>query len=292
MKGVWAAAVLVLAGCSALKPPATGAFLDPTLGSLVPSDTVLMVDTRVELLVDTPVYQKYLAGKIPAIEQYVKATGVDAADKKLWNVLFVSNGKRGILLARGKFSEPLMEPDVSKYGGRRLDYKGLTMFGEEDQAVLVVNSSTLAMGSGDALRALVEERNSIKQPPLGLVALMKDIPRGAQVWGVYGGGNPGRGAELGLAGNLANLNRVVRMVGSGSFYFDLNKGVNGVVTGNAAGPAQAQELRDSLEGLKALVKMSAPKNQAAVEAVSVTLQDQRVQVSVNAPAELLNLFVK
>ena len=53
--------MLLLAGCSR-KPAETSVFIDPQFAALVPPDTTLLVGLRVENLVKTPIYQKYLSG--------------------------------------------------------------------------------------------------------------------------------------------------------------------------------------------------------------------------------------
>ena len=65
-------AVLLLAGCSP-KPAETSVFIDPQFASLVPADTTLLVGLRVENLVKTPIYQKYLSGgKISIVDRIAR----------------------------------------------------------------------------------------------------------------------------------------------------------------------------------------------------------------------------
>jgi hypothetical protein len=88
---------------------------------------------------------------------------------------------------------------------------------------------------------------------------------------------------------MANVNKMLGMVESGDFYFDLSKGVTGLATTNSAG---AQQLQDALNGLIGLAKMAAPKNQALFEGIRVSSEDRRVKIAVDAPPELLELFLK
>src|SRR5712691_3920812 len=119
---------LVLSACRA--KPAGGVKVDPALVTLVPADTVLLVGTRVEALEKTPVYQKYLADRqVLQIEDFAMQTGIDPR-KDLRELLFVSNGKQGVLLGRGKFANQA-EPHV---------------IGNAQTAVAFINSSTAAVG--------------------------------------------------------------------------------------------------------------------------------------------------
>ena len=87
---------LVLSACAAKPAPAPGVKVDPALATLVPADTVLLVGARVEAL------QKYLADvRFQPLEDFAKQAGVDPR-KDLLELLYVSNGRKGVLLGRGK----------------------------------------------------------------------------------------------------------------------------------------------------------------------------------------------
>jgi hypothetical protein len=279
-------ALLLLAGCSR-KPAETSVFIDPQFASLVPPDATLLVGTRVEHLVKTPLYKYYLAGKIQSIDKFATGTGI-SVEKSLWNVMFVSNGRQSFLLGRGKFADELMAPDLSRPGVQRFSYKGLILFGDEREALMFINSSTAAIGETAVLRSLVDQRPAMRGPPARITALMKEIPREAHFWGVYTGGP----IDLPLTGNMANANKMLGMVDSGDFYFDLSKGVNGLATTNSAGANRAQQIEDALQGLIGLAKMAAPKNQALFDTLRVNRVDSRISVAVDAPPELLDFVLK
>ncbi len=283
-------AVLVLGGCS-YKPAQTSVFIDPQFGALVPPDTTLLVGLRVEHLVKTPLYQKYLSGgKIGVIEEFARGTGINP-EKSLWNLLLVSNGRDSFVLGRGKFADELMAPDFSKKGVARFGYKGLTLFGDEQQAMLMVNSSTIAMGGTPILRGLVDGRTSFKGLPERLSALTKQVPYETQFWGVYGGGS----LDLPLTGNLANVNKMLGLVGNGIFYFDVTRGVTGTITGIAANAQDAQQAHDGLAGFLGLGRMMIPKNQPnlarALDGIQVTQDGQRVSVKIIESDELAGALV-
>jgi hypothetical protein len=282
-------ALLLLAGCSR-KPAETSVFIDPQFASLVPPDATLLVGTRVEHLVKTPLYKYYLAGKIQSIDKFATGTGI-SVEKSLWNVMFVSNGRQSFLLGRGKFADELMAPDFSKRGVERFGYKGMTLFGDERQAMLMINSSTIAMGETETLRALVDQRPSFQGLPARLSALTKEIPRQTQFWGAYAGGP----VDIPLTGNLENVNKVLGLVGNGTFYFDVSDGVTGTVTGVAASVQDAQQVHDALEGFIGLGRMMAPKNQPELtrvfDGLRVLQEGQRISVKIAETEELAEKFV-
>ncbi len=283
-------AALLLAGCSP-KPAETSVFIDPQFASLVPPDTTLLVGLRVENLVKTPIYQKYLSGgKISIVDRIARRTGINA-DKSLWNLLLVSNGKQSFVLGRGKFADELMAPDFSTKGVRRFGYRGFTLFGDDQQAMLMVNSSTLAIADTPTLRWLVDQRSSLTGLPARLNALTKEVPRQTQFWGAYLGG----AVDLPLAGNLQNVNKVLGLVASGTFYFDFTEGLQGTLTGVAANAQDAQQVHDGLEGFLGLGRMLAPKTQPQLarvfEGIHVVQEGQRVSVKITEPEDLAGILI-
>ncbi|MSV35226.1 MAG: hypothetical protein EXQ47_06450 [Bryobacterales bacterium] len=288
-------AVLLLGGCGlsgcTARRQETSVFVDPQFATLVPPDTTLIVGTRVEHLVKTPLYEKYLGGgRINIIDRVARGTGIDP-EKKLWNLLYVSNGSKSFVLGRGKFADELMAPDFSKPGVRRFSYNKTMFFGDEQQALMLVNSSTIAIGETDTLRALVDQRPSITGLPPSLAALTKEIPYQTQFWGAYAGGP----VDIPFTGNLQNVNRVLGMIGQGVFYFDLTQGVTGMVRGDARTAQDAREVHDALEGFLGLGRMLGPKSQPALlrvfDGIHVAQDGPRVTVNVQEPADLAGEFL-
>jgi hypothetical protein len=283
-------AAFALAGCSPL-PTETSVFIDPQFASLVPADATLLVGLRVENLVKTTIYQKYLSGgKISIVDRIARGTGINA-EKSLWNLLLVSNGKQSYVLGRGKFADELMAPDFSKKGVRRFGYRGFSLFGDDQQAMLMVNSSTIAVADTPTLRRLVDQRSSLTGLPERLAALTKQIPRQTQFWGAYLGG----AIEFPLTGNLQNVNKVLGLVSNGTFYFDFTDGLKGTLTGAAANPQDAQQVHDGLQGFLGLGRMMAPKTQPQLarvfDGIQVVQEGQRVSVKVTEPEDLAGIII-
>jgi hypothetical protein len=283
-------AALALAGCSPL-PTETSVFIDPQFASLVPADTTLLVGLRVENLVKTPIYQKYLSGgKITIVDRIARSTGINA-EKSLWNLMLVSNGKQSYVLGRGKFADELMAPDFSKKGVRRFGYQGFTLFGDDQQAMLMVNSSTIAVADTPTLRWLVDQRSSLTGLPQRLTALTKEIPRQTQFWGAYLGGP----VDLPLTGNLQNVNKVLGLVSQGTFYFDFADSLKGTLTGVAANPQGAQQVQDGLQGFLGLGRMMNPKTRPELarvfDGIQVVQEGNRVSVKIAEPEDLAGTLI-
>ncbi len=267
-----------------------GPKIDPALATLVPDDTTLLVGTRLEALERTPVYQKYLADRtFPQVEDFAKQTGLDPK-KDLWELLFVSNGKNNVLLGRGKFANE-MEPRLEKGGAKRFGYKGYNLIGDEKTAVVFISSSTAALGPTESLRFLLDQRGTSKGPPAALAALMKDIPSDAQFWAAYTGGP----VDLGFGGNLANVTKLVSFIQTGSLYFDLRTGLNGVASGECSSDQSAEEVQGALKAIIGLGRLNTPANQpelqAAYDGLRVTLQDRRVKLYIDVPQNVVDQFL-
>jgi hypothetical protein len=243
------ASVIAMAGCSS-HPAPKRVFVDPGLAPLIPPDTTVLAGIRVDLLAKQPAFA-YLE-KQRAVRRFVEITGIDPK-KSLWQVLFVSNGGGGLLLGRGKFANELIAPDVQRYGapGGRFDYKGLSMVGSEQDAMVFINSSTTAIGAAPALRALVDALPRQHDVPERFAPLLAEIPLEAEVWGAYAGGP----VDMDLPGNLVNLRKVFALLQSGEFYADLDQKLHLNAAGTSPTEQSAQELHDALQGLMAIAQI-------------------------------------
>jgi len=281
-------AVLLFTGCA--RKSAVGPKIDLALETLVPDDTTLLVGTRLEALERTPVYQKYLGGRnFPQIEEFARQTGLDPK-KDLWELLFVSDGKHNVLLGRGKFANE-MEPRLEKEGVTRFGYKGYNLLGDEKAAVVFINTTTAAIGPTESLRFLIDQRGTSKGPSAALTALMKNIPPEAQFWAVYAGG----AFDLGLGGNLANVTKLVGSIESGSVYFDLRTGLNGVAMGDCSTDQSAEDVEGALKAFIGLGRLNTPPNEkellAAFDGMRITLQDKRIRLYMDVPQDAVDQFI-
>ncbi len=281
-----------LSACS-LRPPDTGVFVDPALAPLIPADTTLIIGARVEKLAQTPLFAQAL--QFDMIGGFAREAGVDAGTR-LWQALLVSNGSRAMLLGKGKFTNGIIAPELARKGASRFAYHGMNLFGDEEKAVLFVNGTTAVWGDTRMLRDIADQKLGGSGPPPRLAALMKNIPRETQMWGVYAGGP----LNLNLTGNLQNLNKLLTLAGSGSFFFDAVNGVTGTVTAVAANAQDAGQMHDALEGMIGLGRMMSPKNQPdaarAFDGIHIQQDGQVVRVQIAEPEDvaekLAGLFAK
>jgi len=268
--------------------------IDPSIETLVPPDTVLLVGTKLEALLKTPVYQQNFANReIPQIRDFAEKTGIDPR-KDLWELLFVSNGKSSVLLARGKFADEMMEPQLERHGAPRFGYKGLTLLGTERGAVALINSTTAAAADAQALRTLIDERGSSRGPPAPMAALISQIPANAQFWAAYGGGPIH--LPFDENSNLGNLNRVLASIQTGTLWFDLSSGLSGLADVTCASDDGAQKLEGALKALIGIGRLSVPRDQPelaqAYDLITVTQESHRVRLHIDVPQSLVDKFLR
>ena len=153
---------LALVSCKPKQPDVL--HIDPALESLVPADTVFVVGANLEAIRDTPVYQKLLSRMpLPQLDQFTRQTGLDPR-KDLSQILSCSDGKHGLLLARGKFNRSDLEARLQKQGAAPMSYKNYQLFGTEQAAVFFLNDSTGIAGPAAQLRAIIDQPASGGMP--------------------------------------------------------------------------------------------------------------------------------
>jgi len=155
----------------------------------------------------------------------------------------------------------------------------------------MVNSSTIALADTPTLRWLVDQRSSLTGLPASLTALTQQIPRQTQFWGAYLGG----AIDLPLSGNLQNVNKILGLVASGTFYFDFSDGLRGTFTGIAANPKDALQVHDGLQGFLGLGRMMTPKTRPELarvfDGIQVLQEAQRVSVKITEPEDLAGTLI-
>jgi hypothetical protein len=285
------ASVLALAACSHKQE---GAKVDASLNTLVPQDTVLLAGTRLEALLKTPVYQRNFANRqFSQIDEFAKRTGLDPR-KDLWELLFISNGHQSELLARGKFGDEMMQPKLQKEGMQTFGYKGMTLVGNDRGALMAINPTTAALGDIESLHHFIDQRDVSHGPPPAMTALLAEIPPAAQFWGAYAGGPIH--LPLDDAGMLANVNKLLSTVQTGTVYFDLSTGISGVASATCANSEGAENVAGALKALIGLGRLNVPKSQPDLaqvyDMIRVTQESTRVKLYIDVPEAMADKFLR
>jgi len=286
---------LALAGCGKTPP---GPKIDPALSSLIPPDTILLAGARLDKLQETPIYKKHLANRaVPLIDDFPKQIGLQVKREDLWELLLISDGKQSVVLGRGKFANEA-EPRIERPGGTRFGYKGYNLVGDEREAVLLVSPSVIGFGATAALRSLIDNKGKSNGPPSNLAEQLKQMPAEAMFWSVYGGGV--NALPFNLPGDMANVNKIISSIQSGSMYLDLRTGVNGLATGTCGSDEQAKGLYDALHALVGLGRLTVPQGQPGkarpemgriFDGLRVTQASHKVNIHIEEPEELVNTLL-
>lgn len=256
-----AALAVALSGC---KKTSGGALVDPALSVLVPADTTMLVGIRVEDLLKTPIYKKYLADRALApLDDFSKQFGIDPR-KDIWELLFISNGKESVILGRGKFpSEPEQRFPSELQGATRTNYRGYNLIGNDQTSLVLIGATVAGVGDTAGLKRILDARAQTNGPPAVLAARMKEVPVTAGIWSVYAG-SPIT-VPAGASANVGNMVKILNSIQSGAFYMDLRTAVSGKATGIAATDAAAKELYDSLRGLLGLGRLMGAKDDVKMQ---------------------------
>ena len=278
---------LFITSCVSTPP---GPKIDPALASLIPPDTILLAGARLDQLQKTAIYQKHLANRpVPVLDDFPKQIGLQVRRQDLWELLLISDGKQSIVLGRGKFADEA-EPRIERPGATRFGYKGFNLVGNEREAVLLVSPTVIGVGPTPALRSLIDNKEKSNGPPASLASQLKQMPAEAMFWAAYGGGVTK--LPFNAPGDMANINKIIASIQSGSVYLDLRTGLNGLATGNCGSDQDAKTLYDGLRALVGLGRMAIPKDQPEkgkmLDGLRVTQESHQVNIHIEEPDELVS----
>jgi hypothetical protein len=188
----------------------------------------------------------------------------------------------------------MMQPKFEKEGMQTFSYKGSTLIGTDRAAMLLINPTTAALGDIPSLHSLIDQRSISHGPPPAMTVLLKEIPPDAQFWGAYAGGPIHLPFDNGSV--LGNLNKLLATIQTGTVYFDLRTGVNGVAAATCANDDGAQEVAGALKALVGIGRLSVPKNQPDLaqvyDTIRVTQESTRVKLYIDVPEVMADKFLK
>ena len=287
-------AAICLSSCSSARRGSP--FIDPAIEMLVPADTIFIIGANVDAIKNTPVYQKLLSQvDLPQLNEFTQQTGLDPR-RDLQQLVSVSNGKTGVLMARGNFKEGDLGPRLEAKGAKRLGYKGFNMFGDERGAVLFVNASTAAAGATDELRRMIDQRNT---PERGLPPALRDqiraLPETDQIWAALTGGLQGINVGVPQDSNLGSILQALRGIQTIRLGIDLRSGFDAQADATCQTERDAKHVHDMVKGLVGIGRLSTPDNQPEMlklyDAIKVTQQQNHADVTAQIPTEQVDRFL-
>jgi hypothetical protein len=276
--------------CTRTSPIA--ARIDPALAALIPNGTKYLMDVRLDKLKDSGVYQRHFKERFSEqFDEFARNTGLDPR-KDLWEILICSDGKRTVMMGRGKFAIADLEPRLEREGAKRFRYKSYNFFGDDERAGAFINVSTALVGSTEMLKEIVDRNNNPSIPP-SLQPLIEAVPPGTQIFAVFDG-LPMQIPEM-KDPNWANLARVANSVESGWMALNLSRGLNATLTANCKDPQVAEGLHGAARGLLGFARLSTPNDQhevlQAIDSVDIRMEQSKVRVSANLQEDVVDTFI-
>lgn len=293
MRPLWTGILcLALAGCRAKQPDSVR--LDPALEALIPADTVFVVGGNVDAVRETPVYQKLLSRvPLPQLDEFTRQTGLDPR-QDLSQILSCSNGKNGVLMARGKFNVADLETRLQARGAPRFRYKNHSLFGSERLAFLFLNASTAVVGPSAELRSIVDRGSGGGLPP-ALRDLVRTIPASDQIWAALTGGLQSLNLAAPQDSNLANVMSTLKSIDTATIGMDLRNGIGLMAEVTCKTERDAKFVHDMLKGVVGIGRLNTPDNHPELlqlyDAIQVTAQQNHTTVTAQIPTDLADRFL-
>jgi hypothetical protein len=293
MRALWAALLcFALAGCQARKSESL--HIDPALESLVPADTVFVAGANVDAIRDTPAYQKVLGRMpLPQLEEFTRRTGLDPR-KDLTEVLSCTNGKSGLLMARGKFRPQEVEARLEANGAKRVAYKKYSIFGDERASIFFLNASTAIGGPAAELRSIIDKTGG-RGLPAPLRDLLRSVPANDQIYAALSGGLEGLNLAIPQDSNLGNMTSALQAIDSATMGMDLRSGIAVTAEVSSKTERDAKFIHDMVKGFVGLGRLNTPDSHPELlklyDAIKVEQQQTHTKVMADIPADLADRFL-
>jgi len=295
MRAVWvAAACLALGSCQPKKQESLR--IDSSLEAMIPAGTVFIAGADIDAIRDTPVFQKLLGRMpLPQLDEFTRQTGLDPR-KDLSRVISCTNGKTGLLMARGKFNVGDLERRLETRGAQRSTYKNRNLFGDERMAIYFMNGTTAIAGSVADLRSLIDQGSGGGRGlPPALRDLIRTIPANHQIWAALTGGLQGLNIGIPPNSNLENIVNALQSIDTATVGMDLSKGFDLIAAVTCRTGRDAKFVHDMVRGMVGLGRLNTPDNHPEFlklyDGIKVTQNQTHAQVTAEIPADLADRFM-
>lgn len=285
---------LALTGCAEKKSASLR--IDPSLEALIPSDTVFVVGGNVDAVRATPVYQKLLGRvPLPQLDEFTRQTGLDPR-KDLSEILSCSNGKSGVLMARGKFNVADLEARLTARGAHQSSYKNHTVFSTSRLSFVFLNASTALVGTLDELQAILDRNGAAGGGlPPALRELIRSIPADDQIYAALSGGLQNLNLNVPSDSNLANVLSALKTIDTATIGMDLHSGFGLNAQLTCKTDRDAKFVHDMVKGIVGFGRLNTPDNHPEFlqlyDAIKVSNAQNHTQVTAEIPADLADRFL-
>jgi hypothetical protein len=288
---IWACA---LASCS--KQSVSGIVIDRSLIPLISPETTMMAGLDLEALKSSPLYAKYKDElNSLGLDQFKQEFGVDPR-QDLAQLVYVSDGRKQYLLARGRFDGPELERKVKAKGSRQSSYRNLKLWGDAQNSLVLMKGSVAAIGSAEGVRSAIDtEEDGRGEVPEEIAGRLQSMPKGDQIWLVSRDGLPFASAatRTDIQSALSNIISFVKTA-TGSIHVD-----TGVHLQSAFGCVSnegATRVHDGLRAAVAIGRLSTKDSEASLlkiyDAAKIDRNENTVHVDLQLTGDQINELVR
>ncbi len=283
----------------------------------VPADATAVAYADVRAIMDSELRAR-LKQAMPMHEQgqqeFQQQTGIDIERDIDYVVAALSPRQEpdsgGLVVARGRFNDSLLETLAREHGGTVEEYKGKrlvvapanhTMLGQSSGAEPVKSRSIVlaflepglvAVGDSVSVKASIDAQLSAHSITSNdeMMQMVGDIGSGNNAWAV------GRFDVIASHAKLPEqISRQIPAVKWFAVAGHVNGGLSGTLRAEARDEQAAENLRDVVRGFLALARLQTqadPRTAGLVDSLQLTGSGKTVSLSFTLPAELLELIPK
>ena len=289
----------------------------PSELSYVPADAAVVAFANVREVMDSQLRQrlKQVLPEEQGQKEFQQETGIDI-ERDIDYVVAAMTGPgadgaatnpNGLVVARGRFNTTQLESLAREHGGVVEEYKGkrlikgLAKAGDNDAVAIVtqprrehpvmlafLEPGLVAIGSETAIKSAIDAQLSARSITSNneMMELISDIDMGNNAWAV------GRFDAIAHQAKIpAEIASKLPAVKTFAVMTHIDGGVTGSLRAETRDDASADNLRQVVQGLLALGKMSNdPKATALLNSLQLSGSGKTVRLSFSVPSEVLDMI--
>ncbi len=282
----------LFATCSCSRRGAKGAAVDSAFEPFIAPATKVLAGVQIAQLERTPLYTTHKEQlNLPQLGAFTERTGLDPT-RDIKEILITWDGKQGLAMARGNFSQSKFQPKLQSLGARPKTYNKYTLFGDDRNSLVFIRDGLALAGSSDAVRAAIDRRDKDQAGvPVDLQPQLDKIPKNDQIWLVSAGGLPTNGIAMRseIDSALSNIAGYVSTTATG---IGVDTGIHLASDLTCISNPGAQRVRDALRGGIGLARLTTKDNQLDLlrlyDSIHVDQDNTAIQVRADLPPDLAN----
>jgi hypothetical protein len=281
----------------------------PSELSYVPADAAVVAFANVREVMDSQLRQrlKLVLPQEQGQQEFQAETGIDIEHDIDYIVAAMTTSEAGVkdpnglVVARGRFNTTQLESLARDHGGVIEEYKGkrlikasaghtATATGDQPKSVMLafLEPGLVAIGSEAAIRGAIDAQLSAHSITSNneMMELISDIDQGNNAWAV------GRFDAIANQARMpAEIASRMPAVKTFAVMTHIDGGVSGSLRAETKDDASAENLRQVVQGMLALGRMSGdPKATALLNSLQLSGSGKTVRLSFAVPSEILDMI--